>query len=86
MIYLVKTTEQYRVDSEQEAKDFIEEQKKNNNYTVSKYASEYKTVKAKNEIVDEYWRCTLVKEFTSEKEPDCNISVTYGSGSAFEEE
>lgn len=86
MIYLVKTTEQYRADSEQEAKNFIEEQKKNKSYTVGKYASEYKTVKAKGEIIDEYWRVTIVKEFTSEKEPDCNVSITYGRGNAFEED
>lgn len=86
MVYLVKTTEQYRAESEQEAKNFIEEQKKNKNYTVDKYSSEYKCTKAKGEVVDEWYRVSIVKSFTSEKEPDCNVSISYSNGNAFEED
>ena len=43
--YLVRTTEVFRVDSEAEAKNFIEQQKKK--YTVHKYSSEYKEKKIK---------------------------------------
>ena len=86
MKYLIKTTEIYRADSEQEAKDFIEEQKRNSSYTVDKYSSEYKCSKAKGEIIDEWYRISIVKSFTNEKEPDRNVSVSYGNGNAFEEE
>ena len=75
--YLVKTTEQYRVDSESEAKQLIEASKKDKNYSLNKYTSEYKTVKSKGEIIDDFYRVTLVKEFTSEKEPDRTVDVSY---------
>ena len=77
MKYLVKTTEQYRVDTENEVKQFIEEAKKDRQYNLNKYTSEYKTVKAKGEVIDDYYRVTLVKEFTVEKEPDRTVSVSY---------
>ena len=75
--FLVKTTEQYRADSEGEAKQLIESAKADSKYTLSKYSSEYKTIKSKGEVVDDYYRVTLVKQFTSEKEPDSTVSVTY---------
>lgn len=67
--YLIKRVETYRVDSEEEAKDFIEKNKKANEYTLTKYASEHKEKKAKNEIVDEWTRVTLTKTFNIEAEP-----------------
>lgn len=77
MKYLIKTVETYRVASEKEAKELIEQSKADKSYTLSKYSSEYKSTKAKGEIVDEWFRVTLTKEFTSEKEPDSTASVTY---------
>ena len=75
--YLIKSVNTYRVGSESEAKQLIEEAKANRNFTLSKYSSEYKCTKAKNEIVDEWYRVTLTAEFTSEKEPDCTTTVSY---------
>lgn len=75
--YLIKATEQYRVDSETEAKALIEEAKKDRNYTLSKYSSEYKERKAKGEVIDSWYRVTLNKTFTDEREPDCTVSVSY---------
>lgn len=83
MKYLIKTVETYRVASEDEAKQVIEAAKKDGNYFLSKYNSEYKCTKAKGEVVDEWYRVTLTKEFTSEKEPDCCTDVSY-SVTAFE--
>ncbi len=77
MKYLIRTTEVYRVESESEAKALIEEAKKDHNYTVSKYSNEYKCSKAKGEIVDEWHRVTLIKDFTTEKEPDVTVAVSY---------
>jgi hypothetical protein len=77
MKYLVKTVEQYRVASEQEAKELIESSKKDGHYTLSKYSSEYKCTKAKGEVVDEWFRVILTKEFTSEKEPIECTHVSY---------
>ena len=75
--YLCQTQEIYRVSSEAEAANLIEAAKKDNTFTLLKSSTEYKTIKAKGEIVDEYWKTTLVKHFTDLKEPDCTVSVDY---------
>lgn len=75
--YLSQVTEVYRVNSEAEAAVVIEEAKKDNRFTLLKSSTEYKPVKVKGELVDEYWKLTLVKFFTSLKEPDCSVSVDY---------
>ena len=67
--YLIKRTDVFRVDTEAEAKAFIEEEKRNSEYEVTKYSSELRTAKAKGEIVDEWYRVTIVKDCNSEKEP-----------------
>lgn len=78
MKYLVRTTEVYRIDTENEAKEFIEEQKRAaEQYVVSKYSSEYKEKKIKGEVEDSWYRVTIVKDFNNEKEPDTEITVTY---------
>ena len=83
MKYLLETTENYRVDSEAEAKELIENAKAGGNYILKKYSSQYKERKQKGEVVDAYYKVTLVKYFTSEKEPDVQVEVTYDEGSAF---
>lgn len=60
----LEVTEKYRAYSEEEAKDFLEKIKAEaaaNGYTVKKNGYEYKTKKAKGEIVDEAWICTCTK-------------------------
>lgn len=78
--YLIKVTEQYRCDTEAEAKNLIEEAKRNNQYTVIKSSSEIKTLKQKGEIVDEWRRVTITKEFNQEKEPDNQLFPIYTEG------
>ena len=75
--YLCQTQEIYRVNSEAEAAKLIEEAKSDKRFMLLKSSTEYKTVKAKGEIVDEYWKTTLVKHFTDLKEPDCSVAVDY---------
>lgn len=77
MKYLCKVTEVYRVESENEAAALIEEAKADRGFILLKSSTEYKTKKAKGEIIDEYWLTTLVKEFTDYKEPDRTVSVSY---------
>ena len=77
MKYLCEVTEKYRIDSETEAKSFIEEQKQNNRYSLKKYSSERKERKAKGEIVDEWMQVTLVKCSNDPKEPVEEINVVY---------
>ena len=78
--YLIKTTEVYRCDTEEEAKNLIEEAKRDGNYIVTKNSSEIKTLKQKGEIIDEWRRVIVTKEFTSEKEPGEYFTVTYDIG------
>ena len=75
--YLCQTQEIYRVNSEEEAAKLIEGAKKDKRFTLLKSSTEYKTVKSKGEIIDEYYKTTLVKHFTDLKEPDCTVSVDY---------
>ena len=81
MKFLLKTVETYRVDTEAEATQLIEEAKKK--FTVSKAVSEVRTRKAKGEVVESWIRVTITKEFTEEKEPDDVVSVTYKSEGYF---
>lgn len=75
--FLCQTQEIYRVGSEAEAASLIEEAKLDKRFTLLKSATEYKTIKQKGEIIDEYWKVTLVKYFTDLKEPDCYTEVNY---------
>ena len=77
--YLIKTTETYRVGSEQEAADLIESAKKAMEYTLAKYSSQFKVAKQKGEVIDEWYLVTLHKEFTSEREPETLTSVSYSN-------
>lgn len=81
MKFLLKTVETYRVDTEAEATNLIEEAKKN--FTVSKAVSEVRTRKAKGEVVEEWIRVTITKEFTDEKDPENVVSVNYETGGYF---
>ena len=77
MKYLCETQEKYRVDSEEEAKNFIEEQKRSSKYSLKKYASELKERKVKQEVVDSWYQVTLVKVFNDAKEPVEEFEVKY---------
>ena len=66
--YLVRRTDVYRVDTESEAKAFVEQQKTNSKYEVVKHSTELRTAKAKGEIVDEWYRVTIVKNCNEEKD------------------
>lgn len=75
--YLITTTEIYRVDTAIEAQKLIDEAKNDNRFTLSKYTNEYKERKAKGEIIDEYYKVTLVKTFTDIREPETQVKITY---------
>ena len=83
MKYLITTTEIYRFRSEDEATNFIEAAKKESGYVLTKHTVEYKERKQKGEIIDYWWKVTLVKSFNNEKEPETDVDVEYKVGSAF---
>lgn len=71
----LEITEKFRAYSENEAKDFIEQNRAaalKEGYVIKKAGYEYKTKKAKGEIVDEAWITTIVKTFNSIWEEDDN--------------
>lgn len=78
--YLIKTTEEHRVDSENEAAELINAAKNDSRYTLSKYSSVKKERKAKGETIDEYFMVSLVKIFDDPKEPCGEASVEYKIG------
>jgi hypothetical protein len=77
MKYLITSVETYRVDTENEAKALIEEAKTDSHSILSKYTSEYKERKAKGEVVDEYFKVTLTRQFTDIKEPESQVTISY---------
>ena len=77
MKYLISTTETYRLGSEEEVKNFLEELKKDRTFVIKKYSSVKKELKQKGEVVDEWIRFTVTKEFNSEKEPTERFKVSY---------
>lgn len=77
MKYLINVREIYRVDSEQEVEQILEEAKSSKMYDLSKYDCTYKEAKQKGEVIDSWYRLTLTKTFTNEKEPDRVVNTEY---------
>ncbi|MCI7527356.1 MAG: hypothetical protein MSA65_03540 [Mollicutes bacterium] len=77
MKYLIKTKETYRIDSENEVKNYLEELRQDARFTVDSYTSKKKQTKQKGEIIDEYILFSVTKNFNIEKEPDSEIEIEY---------
>lgn len=78
MRYLTQVTETYRVDDEEQVLTMIEEAKQDKKFTLTKHTSQFKERKAKGEVIDQWFKVTLTKVFTDEKEPEANVTITYG--------
>lgn len=74
--HLIRTTETYRVDTEEEANALIEEAQKSSQYDLTKHSCEARTKKSK-EFIDEWYRVILTKNFTDEKDPIVQTDVVY---------
>ena len=77
MKFLIQTTETYRVDSEEQIKQIIEEAKNDKHFIVKKYTSQFKERKQKGEVIDAYWKLSITKEFADEKEPQFQTEIEY---------
>lgn len=75
--YLIQTTEVYRVDTEPEVENLIAEAKEDSTFDVIKYNCEHKERKLKGEVIDDYYKVSIVKGFTSEKEPETEVIISY---------
>ena len=78
--YLTTTVETYRVDSELEAVNLIEEAKRDKTYILGKYTNEHKERKSKGEVIEEYYKVTLTKIFNDIKEPYTQYDIEYTAG------
>ena len=64
---LQKITEVYRIETENEANSFIEDERIKANekgYRLTKVESKFKTKKSKGEIVEEWYIVTIEKNFS----------------------
>jgi hypothetical protein len=77
MKYLITNTEVYRVETEEEAELLINEAKADTKYVLTKYNCEKKERKQKGEVIDSYFKVSLVKSFNDEKDPVTDITVSY---------
>lgn len=75
--YLIQTTEVYRVDTETEVENLIAEAKEETIFDVVKYNCEHKERKQKGDVIDDYYKVSIVKSFTLEKEPDRQVLINY---------
>lgn len=66
--YLINKVETYRVDSENQAKRFVEDLK-NSDGEVLKHSIEYKEQKSKGEVVQSWYRLVVKRQYNDEKEP-----------------
>ena len=65
---ILKTTEEYRTNSEVEAKEAMERfraEAKEKGYHINKSGYTYKAKKSKGDIIDEAWVVSITKEFSS---------------------
>ena len=83
--YLISVTENYRVDSESEVEQLIKDANESSEYSLIRHSSNYKERKQKGEVIDSYWKVSLTKTFTDEKDPIGTTTITYDNseGSAF---
>lgn len=76
--YVTTISENYRVDSEKEAANLIEEAKKDNRFTVLKSSTTYKHHKeTKANPEEEYWIVSITKEFNEVRNPDRTVTISY---------
>ena len=77
MNYLLKVVNTYRVPTEEAALALREELAEGQVGRLVAFTHTLKEVKAKGEVIEEYWVCKATIEFTKEKECDSHVSVTY---------
>lgn len=58
-----KITEEYIVDTEEEAKELIESAKKASEYELAKYSCDKKEKKSKGEVIASWYNVKLTKSF-----------------------
>lgn len=67
--YLINRIDTFRVDTEKEAKDFVEQLKRGDGEVI-KHSIEYKEQKSKGEVIQSWYRLVVKRQYNDEKEPD----------------
>lgn len=76
-MYLLTSTETYRVETVAEVEALHEELINDANFTLVAFSYKTKYIKEKGDIVGEYQVVTAKKSFNSEKEPDRYVKIEY---------
>lgn len=61
--YLLNVVETYRVDTEEESEELINEAKSDGSFELTKYNCEHKEKKSKGDIIDEAYVVKLTKQY-----------------------
>lgn len=77
---LINTVETYRIDTIEGVERLQDELNSDNRFTLSSFNYKFKQVKAKGEVIDEYYVVTAKKIFNDEKEPSTEVEVIYEVG------
>ena len=76
-VYLCSTVETYRVDYEHEADELINMARESKIYDLKKSNVQKKEIKAKGEVVDEFFLVSLTKNIQDPKNPETNVKLIY---------
>ena len=86
--YLIKSQNEYRVDSMPEVEDFhkrLQDEAAENGYTLTSFQWNEKTIREKGEVVDTYYQVKSTFVFNTLKEPDSPFfTVEFPRGNDFE--
>jgi hypothetical protein len=76
-VYLCSTVETYRADYEHEADELINMPRESRIYDLKKSNVQKKEIKAKGEVVDEFFLVSLTKNIQDPKNPEVNVKLNY---------
>lgn len=76
-VYLCSTVETYRVDYEHEADELINFARESKLYDLKKSNVQKKEVKAKGEVIDEFFLVSLTKNIQDPKAPEVQVKLNY---------
>ena len=75
--YLLKAVDTYRVPDEAAVEALHDELLNDPTFDLVGFSYKVKQIKAKGEVIDEFYKVSLTKTFTDIKEPDAVASVIY---------
>ena len=80
MRYLLKAVDTYRVATVSDVEKLHDELLEDSTFDLVAFSYKTKYIKAKGEIIDEYFIVTLVKVFDDPRDPQGEASVSYQIG------